>query len=379
MLKFRYRWDVGGRAQVMNLLERLRRLSSDIPRRRKAAIDEAKTESFLLDPFIKELGYDPSEPNDVERQHTADVGIQREKVDYALMKDGKPVILIEVKPATSELGDYFAAQLRRYFGTKLETRFGILTNGLEYHFYADIDQPNVMDDEPFLTIDMESLDVGKAGELSIFSKSEFNVERALSSAREMKNKTNIEKAVNEAFNPLSDELVELIIRKAYSGKLTKWVRTELTPLVVQTWQDFLRSKAANFPSIHPGELAGTIDGSTNIDNPSSEIPVPEGAVRLPVHIDYRPRGSKTKYRLHGSLILTDSIGRNQRIIEYDGDILPPSEAGGRAIRSVNPGIPNPNGWVYWTFVNPNTGKDEIIDLLTKDEALRRQLIRSGRE
>lgn len=357
----------------MNLLERLRTLSSDIPRRRKAAIDEAKTESFLLDPFIKELGYDPSEPNDVERQHTADVGIQREKVDYALMKDGKPVILIEVKPAASELGDYFAAQLRRYFGTKLETRFGILTNGLEYHFYADIEQPNVMDDEPFLTVDMESLEVGKAGELNIFSKSEFNVERALSAARKMKNKTKIEKVVNDAFNPLSDELVELLIRKVYTGKLTKWVRAELAPLVVQAWQEFLQSKVARFPPVQPR------DGSTDVETPSPDIPIPEGAVRLPVHIDYRPRGSKTKHRLHGSLLLTDTIGRNQSIIEYEGEILPPSEAGGRAIRSVNPGISNPNGWKYWTFVNPNTGKDEVIALLTKDEGLRRQLIRSGRE
>ena len=291
------------------------------------------------------------------------------------MKDGKPVILIEVKSATSELGDYYAAQLRRYFGTKLETRFGILTNGLEYHFYADIVQPNVMDDEPFLKVDMEILDEDGASELNVFVKSEFNVDRALSAARKMKNKSKIEMVVNGEFNPLSDELVELLIRKVYSGKLTKWVRAELTPLVLQAWQEFLRSNAATMPRIQPHDPSGIVEGSTS-KPPPSVIPLPEGGVRLPIHIDYRPRGSKTKHRLHGTLVLTDTIGRNQNIVEYKGEILPPSEAGGRAIRSVNPGISNPNGWVYWTFVNPNTGKDEVIDLLTKDKELRRQLIRN---
>ena len=362
----------------MQIAENLRKLSEDIPRRRKAAVDEAKTESFLLDPFIRLLGYEPSEPNDVERQHTADIGIQREKVDYALMKEGKPVILIEVKPATSILGDYYAAQLRRYFGTKLETRFGILTNGLEYHFYADLEQPNVMDDEPFLKIDMESLDLRRASKLNIFSKSEFNVERALSAAQNMKNRSKIETVVNDAFNPLSDELIELLIRKVHTGKLTNLVRNDLSPLVLQAWQDFLKTRTAAKLPMHLPDHLSTPDGSGREDPPLSNNFVPKGGIRLPVYIDYRPRGSKTKHRLHGTLILTDSIGRNQNIIEYKGNRLPPSEAGGRAIRSVNPGISNPNGWVYWTFLNPNTGKYDVIDLLTKDVELRRQLLRNNR-
>ncbi|MCY3782026.1 MAG: type I restriction endonuclease [Chloroflexi bacterium] len=362
----------------MQIIENLQKLSEDIPRRRKAAVDEAKTESFLLDPFIRLLGYEPSEPNDVERQHTADIGIQREKVDYALMKEGRPVILIEVKPATSELGDYYAAQLRRYFGTKLETRFGILTNGLEYHFYADLEQPNVMDDEPFLKIDMESVDISKASELNIFSKSEFNVDRAVSAAQNMKNRSKIETVVNDAFNPLSDELIELLIRKVYKGKLTKFVRNDLAPLVLQAWQEFLKAKTVAKPPIQLDGHSGTPDGSGSNIPPQSYKPAPKGGIRLPVYIDYQPRGSKTKHRLHGTLILTDSIGRNQNLIEYEGEILPPSEAAGRAIRSVNPGVSNPNGWRYWTFVNPNTGRNDVIDLLTNDSKLRRQLLQ-GRD
>ena len=58
-----------------------------------------------------------------------------EKVDYAIIQDGKPLILIEVKNHTENL-DNHDKQLERYF-TVTESRFGILTNGIEYRFYSE--------------------------------------------------------------------------------------------------------------------------------------------------------------------------------------------------------------------------------------------------
>ena len=359
----------------MDFVEKLQTLAAEIRRKRRYAKNEAATRSYLVDPFIQTLGYNVQNPDDVEPEFTADLVSYSEKVDYALKQNGKPIILVEVKPATVSLTHEHTKQLQRYFSTKLDVQIGILTNGLECRFYSDLDKPNVMDDQPFLTINLQQIDGREAAQLNIFLKSEFDVDSALSAARKMKHKSRIENVVNEACNPLSDELVELFIRKAYSGKLTKSARAEFTPLVLEAWQEFLTSKADAKRMAQHGEPATKGDEKSILPRPSPNTPNPEGSVRLPIHIHYRPHGSKTKHRLHGTLILSDDIGRNQKILEYEGELLSPSEAGGRAIRSVNPGVSNPNGWVYWTFVNPNTGKDDVIDLLTQDKDLRRQLLR----
>ena len=360
---------------LMDVVENLRKHAAEVPRKLKAAKrSEANTSRYLVEPFCQALGYDPNEPEDMEPEFTADVGIQREKVDYALKREGKPIVLVEVKYAGATLDDHFAAQLRRYFSTKLDVRFGILTNGLEFRFYSDLEKPNVMDDEPFMTLDMRHLDHTLAGELTMFAKSVFDVDRALSAARTLKYKGKIDRLLNEAFNPLSEEIIEMLIRRAYSGRYTKAIRAEFKPLVVRAWQQFL-SGAVTASSPTSTSLETTKSRNEKTNKHAQTTPPNIGQhVRVSVQIDYKPRGSHTKYILKGTLLLSDGIGRNQSIVEYEGEILPPSEAAGRAIRTVNPGVSNPNGWRYWTFVNPNTGKDDVIDLLTKDSALRSRLL-----
>ena len=72
-------------------------------------------------------------------EYTTDVGIKKgEKVDYAIMDNGEPIILIEAKWCGEKL-DKHDSQLFRYFGTS-SARFGILTNGLVYKFYTDLDE-----------------------------------------------------------------------------------------------------------------------------------------------------------------------------------------------------------------------------------------------
>ena len=69
------------------------------------------------------------------------------------MQNGKPIILIEAKSATSDLNNEHASQLFRYFSVT-DVRFGILTNGLQYRFHSDLEKSNHMDEKPFLIIDL---------------------------------------------------------------------------------------------------------------------------------------------------------------------------------------------------------------------------------
>lgn len=55
-------------------------------------------------PFLKILGYDIFNPFEFVPEFTADTGTKKgEKVDYAIMKNGEPVMIIEVKPCDIDL------------------------------------------------------------------------------------------------------------------------------------------------------------------------------------------------------------------------------------------------------------------------------------
>jgi predicted type IV restriction endonuclease len=96
-------------------------------------------------PFISALGYDVFDPVEVIPEFTADVGIKKgEKVDYAIKQDGKIIMLFECKCCNGSLDDCHASQLYRYFSVT-EARIAVLTDGIIYRFYTDIEQPNKMD------------------------------------------------------------------------------------------------------------------------------------------------------------------------------------------------------------------------------------------
>ena len=85
------------------------------------------------------LGYDIFNPSEVIPEFTADIGTKKgEKVDYALMQDGNPVVLVECKKLGTKLSSQSVSQLLRYFGVT-EARVGILTDGIFYRFFSDLD------------------------------------------------------------------------------------------------------------------------------------------------------------------------------------------------------------------------------------------------
>jgi len=169
----------------MSFEEELYKLSERISNLKdKVQTEEATKHSFVM-PFLSILGYDIFNPEEVTPEFTADIGKKKkEKVDYAIMKDGKPLILIEVKNHSEEL-DIHTNQLVRYF-TVTDAKFAILTNGIEYRFFSDLEEKNKMDDKPFLVIDLENLKERDIKELEKFKKENLNVDSILSMASRQK-------------------------------------------------------------------------------------------------------------------------------------------------------------------------------------------------
>ena len=121
----------------MDLIDQLRSISSRIETTRSLIQTEEATKNAMVMPFIQALGYNVFDPTEVTPELVADIGTKKgEKVDYAILKDGKPVVIFECKSCTVDLNINHASQLFRYFHVT-EARFGVLTNGIVDKFFTD--------------------------------------------------------------------------------------------------------------------------------------------------------------------------------------------------------------------------------------------------
>ncbi|WP_439815466.1 type I restriction endonuclease [Zavarzinia sp. CC-PAN008] len=125
-------------------------------------VSEEATKQFLVLPFLNVLGYNVFDPEEVMPEHHADFSEKyKNRVDYVIVRDGVPIIGIEVKPKGADFsGD--RGQLRSYFNACMTVKLGIITNGVRYECYADTDEPNIMDQNAFLTFDLSEIAKGEA-------------------------------------------------------------------------------------------------------------------------------------------------------------------------------------------------------------------------
>ena len=343
----------------MDLVEKMREHVAEVQFRLSAAKrSEASTSQFLVLPFFELLGYNVHNPNDVEPEFTADIGIQREKVDFALKQDGQPVVLVEVKYAGTNLDNQHAAQLRRYFSTKLDVRFGILTNGLEFRFFSDLDLPNVMDDQPFMTLDMLNLDETLLDTLRLFAKTAFERDAAVEAARQAKDRQRVRQVLHAEFDPLSHQTLNYLTSIIQSEEIDESRRTELTRLVNQEWQTFLSSLS---PATEPilvdsNEIAA--------EKTYVEIPDLDGSVEIPIYATWRGHEFTTKLSLWGRIA---NVGK---IVFWDGEWMTPSQAGKQSRITVEPNATgHVNGMEYWKLRDPEDGRLRPINDFHYDKDL----------
>lgn len=132
-------------------------LAIKVKNRKDRADCEENTKLYLIMPFLKVLGYDAEEPDDIKYEFTCDFGKkQGRKVDYAIFNNGELTFILEAKDArltnwrTNQ--DYIQA-LDDYFRYS-DTHLAVLTNGLEYRFFTDSDKDGFVDLEPFRVVDI---------------------------------------------------------------------------------------------------------------------------------------------------------------------------------------------------------------------------------
>ena len=209
----------------------------------KITNEEMTKQAFIL-PFFELLGYDTRNPFEFHAEFTADiVGMKGEKVDYAILISDNPVILIEAKEWTNPL-DVADKQLSRYFMTTT-AKIGILTNGIVYKFFSDLEETNKMDPQPFLEINLLDLKDYHLPELKKFFKPNFDIDNILNSAEELKYSGLIKNLLKSNFDDPDDDFINYIIGRVYDGKRTQNVKDKFSPLVRKSVSELVNELVKN--------------------------------------------------------------------------------------------------------------------------------------
>ena len=254
----------------MEFIESLKQFSERVTMLKDTISTEESTKMSLVVPLFQLLGYDVFNPSEFCPEYIADVGIKKgEKVDYAILEDGQPTILIECKSCSDQL-DKHSSQLFRYFGTS-SAKFGILTNGIIYRFYTDLEESNKMDLVPFLEINMLQLKDSSINELKKFCKDNFDKDKIFSTAEELKYSSLIKGVLLKEFESPSDDFVRFILTDIYDGQKNQRVIEKFAPVVKRAFSalvnEIVNSKISSALSVDSEE-----DAEENV-NVEEEIPV----------------------------------------------------------------------------------------------------------
>lgn len=247
----------------MDLIDQLRALGERIKKQLdQVATEEAAKTAFIM-PFIQTLGYNVFDPTEVVPEYTADVGTKKgEKVDYAILLNGEPTILFECKWEGPELDEKHSGQLYRYFSVT-KARIGVLTNGVIYRFYSDIEDKNKMDSCPFLVLDMRELNEHLVNELKRLTKENFDLDQMLSAAGELKYMREIKGVLKREMTEPSDEFIRHFFSLVAPGKrLTESNKQQFSVLISQALNEFVKENVDRRlkVALSAGEKDGGKDG-----------------------------------------------------------------------------------------------------------------------
>ncbi|MEG1749437.1 MAG: type I restriction endonuclease, partial [Tannerellaceae bacterium] len=214
----------------MDFKDTVLQLAERIAKQKDTITTEEGTKNAFIMPMLIALGYDIFNPFEVVPEMDCDLIKKKgEKIDYAIMKEDQPILLIECKHCKQNL-NLHDTQLQKYFVAS-KARFGVLTNGIEYRFYTDLEKVNIMDEKPFLLVNMLDVSEGDIDQLKKFHKSYYNESEILSTASELKYTTEIKSILNNEFSAPTQDFVKFFIRQVYDGQATQKAIEQFTPIV----------------------------------------------------------------------------------------------------------------------------------------------------
>ncbi len=222
----------------MDFIDELKQFSEKVAKLVPVITTEEATKNALVLPFFQILGYDVFNPMEFVPEYIADVGIKKgEKVDYAILRDGKPVILIEAKWCGENLQNH-DSQLFRYFGTST-AKIAILTNGVIYRFYADLDEENKMDVAPFMEFNVLDMREGLMPELKRFHRENLDIETIFNAASDLKYTYAIKQLFAKQMSDPDDAFITYVLGEVYQGQKRAHVVEKFRPIIKRSFTQYI--------------------------------------------------------------------------------------------------------------------------------------------
>ena len=207
-----------------------------------------------------------------------------------------------------------------------EARLSVLTNGIVYRFFSDLEKPNIMDNKPFLELDLLDIKEPLVEELKKFTKSSFDIGDILSTANELKYTREIKRILAEQLMDPSDDFVRFFASQLYSGRMTQSVREMFTGMTKRAFHQLISDRISDrLKSALAGETAPhTADDVAD----QEELTVPEGEQEKDSRIVTTEEETEGYYIVKSILREVTDVGRismrdrvNYCAILFDGSIL----------------------------------------------------------
>lgn len=209
---------------------------------------EEATKQALVVPLLQVLGYDVFDPREVRPEYVADFAVKKagqfEKIDYAIFINGSPALFVECKPVGAPLEDH-GGQLARYFNSTPSVRVALITDGTRMRVYTDLQQPNIMDPQPWLDLNLLSLKAAEVEALRRFRKADFSPNDVTAFAEEMAYYNTMLPFIAGQLREPSDSFVRYVAGEVLSGmRITAKVVERLTPILRKVIQSAIVENVA---------------------------------------------------------------------------------------------------------------------------------------
>lgn len=199
----------------MEFIEKVRNHAKRVMEHKGFASTEEATKTSLILPFLQMLGYDVFNATQVIPEYVADWAEKKgEKVDYTIKVGNKTVMLIECKQVNDPLDVSKENQLANYFHHLQDCNVGVLTNGIVYKFYTDLNAENIMDSEPFFVFDFTSYKEWQIKRLEMFSLENITkTDEINNDIIKTRNFVAVTRFLKKEMSEPSDELIKLAIKQ----------------------------------------------------------------------------------------------------------------------------------------------------------------------
>ena len=248
------------------------KLSAFVSRARDVAPkcnSEATTKNFLIAPYIHEiLGYNPFNPDHCIPEYSADIKGAGDKVDYALLHNGKPIIIVEAKSIGTIQPDHATpGQLNGYF-VGCEAQFAALTDGLIWNWYRAKSNHFELERAPFLSHDVRSPSPDEIHWLrKIVNQPDFDIDRAHGQAGFVKMKNAFQTWLRHTRKNPSDKFLTFLIEDTQSDAIDfELVR----PIFVNAFASLDGQEEVVLPSLNPVSPTVRLEDGTELHYSESQ-------------------------------------------------------------------------------------------------------------